>query len=74
MQQLSLPESAGKDEDPFLEGLDTSVNNDTNEYAVTSSQELEDETVSLPVIGTLWVAVHTSGTVDEMMGLNCNLK
>ena len=26
------------------------------------------------VIGTLRVAVHTSGTVDEMKGLNCDLK
>ena len=28
----------------------------------------------LPVIGTLGVAVHTSGTIDETVGLNCDLK
>ena len=27
-----------------------------------------------PLIGTLGVAVHTSGTVDETVGLNCDLK
>ena len=26
------------------------------------------------MIGTLGVAVHTSGTVDETVGLNCDLK
>ena len=26
------------------------------------------------MIGTLGVAVHASGTVDETVGVNCNLK
>ena len=30
--------------------------------------------MSSTVIGTLGVAVHTSGTVDETVGLNCDLK
>ena len=30
--------------------------------------------VAHPLIGTLRVAVHTSGTVNETEGLNCDLK
>ena len=37
--------------------------------------DLRVETTALdPMIGTLGVAVHTSGTVDETVRLNCDLK